>query len=565
MYREWVYLDTPLEKDIKSLSESLNVNTYIAKILLQRGITSYSEAEKYFCPSLDMLHDPFLMDGMDLAVNRLINAVQKREKIMLYGDYDVDGTTAVSVLFLFLKKSTENKNIIFYIPDRYTEGYGLSIKGIDYAIQQKVNLIIALDCGITAVDEVAYAHHHSIDCIICDHHLPSKTMPKALSVLDPKKETCDYPFKELSGCGVGFKLLEGFCIKTDTPKSALWEYLDLVAVSIASDLVSMVEENRVLMFFGLKKLNENPLPGLWSLLKISGRNVPLSVSDIVFGVAPMINAAGRMTHAKESVNVLIGEKQNVTVLDHPLKRLNTERRNLDREVTEEALLMIKDLSQSKSTVLYKKGWSKGVLGIVASRCIEKYYRPTIILTESEGKATGSARSIKGFNIYHAISQCGHLLDHFGGHAQAAGLSLPVENIDAFSKHFEKIVEETIHPDLLIPKQFIETELPLSYVNFKTYKILQRMNPFGPMNLSPLFYTENVFVKQSPQILKDKHIKGILYDFDEKNVQVPYIGFNLEEKKELMYSGTLFKVLYHIELNEFRGNKELFLNIKDIKN
>ncbi len=562
MEKRWIFKEEQDEEVVRSLSKSININTFLSRILIQRGIQTFDEAKSFFRPSLSKLNDPFLMKDMDKAVNRLCEAVFRNEKILLYGDYDVDGTTAVSLMYLFLREFTGH--LEFYIPDRYTEGYGISETGVQWASDNEFDLIIALDCGIRAIDRADQAKEHGIDLIICDHHLPGEELPNAFAILDPKQENCDYPFKELSGCGVGFKLLEGFCQQNTIDKSKLYEFLDLLAVSIASDLVSITGENRILAHYGLKKLNSQPSAGLKSLIEVAGRKGRMNITDVVFSLGPRINAAGRLSHAKESVNLLIGESEVTDQHADNLNAKNLERREYDRSITKEALQMIEELSSDlKSTVLFKQDWHKGVIGIVASRCIESYYKPTIILTESNGKATGSARSIEGFDIHEALIQCADLLEKFGGHKYAAGLTLSLDNIEPFKARFEEVVASTILPDQLIPKLHVDTELPLKHVNFKSCSILSQMEPFGPDNLSPVFGTKNVTVKESPKVLKDEHIKGFLHEVGSTKMY-EFIGFGLADKGEQMKPGVPFQAAYHIEENNFMQQKSLILNLKDVR-
>lgn len=562
MEKKWIYLTDPDEQIIQDLSTSININPTLAKILAQRGIESFDQAKEYFRPSLSTLHDPFLMKDMDKAVNRLCDAVFNKEKILLYGDYDVDGTTSVSLMFLFLKQFTDQ--IDFYIPDRYTEGYGISEKGISWAGANDFQLIIALDCGIRANERAIQSKELGIDLIICDHHLPGDELPDAYALLDPKRKDCTYPFDELSGCGVGFKLLEAFCQQNTIEKERLFQFLDLLVVSIASDLVPIKDENRTLAFYGLRKLNHSPSAGLRSLIKVSGQKTALNISNIVFSLGPRINAAGRLSHAKESVNLLIGESGETEDFADLLNTRNKDRREFDQSITEEALAMIAEMPVSKtSTVLFKESWHKGVIGIVASRCIEHYYRPTIILTESNGKATGSARSVDGFDVHSAISECEDLLEQFGGHKYAAGLTLSLDKIEAFQEKFEKVVSDRITPEQLIPTVKVDSEVKLKDVNFKTNSILSQMEPFGPQNLAPIFGTKNVTVQSKPQVMKDAHIKGFLHEIEDDKM-FEYIGFGLSEKAEEMVPGKVFQIAYHIEENNFRQQKSLLLNIQDIK-
>lgn len=562
MEKRWVYKENPEAAIVEQLSKEININEYLAKILVQRGVETFDAAKEFFRPSLSRLHDPFLMRNMDLAVNRLTEAVFNKEKILIYGDYDVDGTTSVSLIYLFLQQFSEQ--LEFYIPDRYTEGYGISKKGIDHAIDNEFTLIIALDCGVRAIDRAKQAKESGIDLIICDHHLPGDELPDAYALLDPKQNGCKYPFKELSGCGVGFKLLEGFCQQNTIEKEKLFEFLDLVAVSIASDIVPIVDENRILAFYGLKKLNQAPSAGLKSLIEISGKKNQFSISDVVFSIGPRINAAGRLTHAKESVNLLIGDETETTAFADNLNDRNKERREFDQTITAEALEMINAFNDDrKSTVLFKKDWHKGVIGIVASRCIEHYHRPTIILTESKGKATGSARSVDGFDVHEAISECADLLEQFGGHTHAAGLTLPVENVEKFINRFEQVVSERILPEQLIPKIEIDTEIPLSQISYKTYNIMTQMAPFGPQNMAPIFGTKNVIVDTLPKVIKEKHIKGFLHAENSTKL-FEFIGFGMADKMDQIEIGVPFHIAYHLEENNYMRNKSLILNLRDLR-
>ncbi len=561
MKRKWIYKKTPKKEVVEKLSKEINVNTCLAKILVQRNINSFTKAKEFFRPALSKLYDPFLMLNMDKAVNRLTEAVFNKEKILIYGDYDVDGTTSVSLIYLFLKQF--DCQLDFYLPDRYTEGYGISEKGINYAIEQDIDLIIVLDCGVRAIDQTKQAKEAAIDLIICDHHLPGEELPEVLALLDPKQKNCSYPFTELSGCGIGFKLLEGFCQQNTIDKEKLFQLLDLVAVSIACDLVSITGENRILAYHGLKKLNESPSLGLKSLMEISGLKKEKQISDVVFFIGPRINAAGRLAHAKESVKLLIGDTPKVNSFANNLNNNNKERKVYDQKMTAEALQLLSAEENRKSTVLFKKDWHKGVIGIVASRCIEHYYRPTIILTESNGKATGSARSVEGFDIYNAIDSCSDLLEQFGGHKQAAGLTLSLDNVAKFSEKFEKIVSKNILPEQLIPKILIDTEISFATINFKMYDILKQMGPFGPQNMSPLFSTTNVVIKNKPTVIKEKHIKGFLCEQNE-NKYIEFIGFGFANKREQMSEGKSFHIAYYLEENNYMGEKKLVINLKEIK-
>ncbi|MCP4458402.1 MAG: single-stranded-DNA-specific exonuclease RecJ [Cytophagales bacterium] len=563
MEKKWILNNKADNTLVEGLAKELNIAQELTSILVQRGVSTFEEAKIFFRPSLNLLHDPFLMMNMDHAVNRLCDAVFNNEKMVVYGDYDVDGTTSVAMVYSFLKEFSDH--VEFYIPDRYSEGYGISEKGVTWAADNGFSLMIALDCGIRAVDKVELANSLNLDMIICDHHLAGDIVPKATAVLDPKQPGCNYPFKELSGCGVGFKLLQGFCQQNTIPLERIFNYLDLVVVSIGSDIVPIVEENRVLAYYGLKKLNRDPSMGLKSLRDVSGMKKDMSISDVVFYLGPRINATGRLTHAKESVNLLISKSEDdLTELSKILNERNSARKDFDISITAEALEMIeKDFPTTKSSVLFKNDWHKGVVGIVASRCIEHYYRPTIILTESEGKATGSARSVNGFDVHEAIGKCSHLLEQFGGHTHAAGLSLPLENVEVFRNEFERVVSETITSDQLIPKLHIDQKVNFDFINFKTINILNQMAPFGPQNLQPLFWSENVYVKNLPRLIKDVHLKLMVYQEGHvENFDAIAFGFGDWVKK--LEPAKPFQLAYYIEENVFQGNKTLQLNVKDIK-
>ena len=565
MEKRWVQKEPIHNESKESLVKALNISADLTELLLQRGVTTFEEAKTFFRPSLNHLHDPFLMKNMDRAVNRLCDAIFSQEKILIYGDYDVDGTTSVSLVHGFLSKYSEQ--VSYYIPDRYTEGYGISIQGIEHAKAKGIGLIISLDCGIRAVDQAALARSYGVDLIICDHHLPGEVLPDALAVLDPKQADDHYPYKELSGCGVGFKLLQGFCMQNSIDLEELFQFMDLLAVSIASDIVPITGENRVMAFYGLKKLNQSPCPGLKALIDISGLKGELDISSIVFYIGPRINATGRLTHAHDSVRLLTAKDTSETeAFAEVLHAKNSERKEFDKSITEEALEMVaadEQLKIARSTVLFKNDWHKGVIGIVASRCIEKYYRPTIILTESSEKATGSARSIEGFDIHDAISQCSDLLEQFGGHTHAAGLTLPIENVPAFQQRFEEVVASSIASEILTPKIDVDLEVRLDFVNYKNYSIIKQMSPFGPHNQQPVFVTRGVKLKYPPKIVKEEHLKVSIYQDDPKFVYEA-IGFGLAEKAELIQQNQTFDIAYQIEENDYRGNKSLQLNIKDVK-
>lgn len=569
MNKRWIIKNNEKQTSVEKLSEELNIDPILAKLLSQRGIEDYDQAKSFFRPQLDDLHDPFLMQDMNRAIDRIERAIQGNEKILIYGDYDVDGTTSVALVYSFFIK--HYSNLGFYIPDRYSEGYGISFKGVDFARNNDFSLVIALDCGVKANDKIDYARKQGIDFIICDHHYPGAKLPDAEAVLDPKRKDCNYPFKELSGCGVGFKLIHAYSKTNAIEFEKLVEYLDLVAVSIASDIVPIVGENRILAHYGLKQLNNNPRPGLKSIIKIAQlTRVDIKVEDIVFKIGPRINAAGRMESAERVVELLISEK--VRESDEIAKKVNfcnDERKNVDRNITQDALRMLShedDFADKKSTVLFNDKWHKGVVGIVASRLIEIYYRPTIILTASNGLATGSARSVVGFDIYQAVEACSDLLENFGGHMYAAGLTLKIEKIKEFTKRFEEYVAENIRDEQLIPQVEVDTVLELDHINQKFYNILRQFQPFGPGNMAPVFLTKNVYDNGTGKLVGNskEHIK--LSIIDEKNPMkvFPAIAFQQAQHYQHIHKGKSFNICYSIEENTFRGQSNLQLNIKDIR-
>jgi len=568
MEKKWVIKERGESVVVRQLAGELGVSDSLANLMVQRGITTPEEAHAFFNPSLQYLHDPFMMKDMNIAVERLSTAIKKNEKILVYGDYDVDGTTAVALVYSFLKEHTSS--VEYYIPDRYKEGYGVSFQGIDFAAQNNCKIIITLDCGIKAVEKVIYARSKGLDVIICDHHYPGYEIPKALAVLDPKQPGCTYPYKELSGCGVGFKLIHAFSKIHGIPFSAIASYLDLVAVSIASDIVPITGENRVLAYFGLKQLNESPRMGLKEIIREAEVVRSLTVEDVVFKIGPRINAAGRMETGSKAVELLISSDTKLaTGISKEINNFNIERRSVDRVITSEAMRMISEdqsNTNAKTTVLYNPSWKKGVIGIVASRLIETYYRPTVILTESNGFATGSARSVQGYDLYQAIEACSDLLESFGGHMFAAGLTLKKENIKPFIQRFEKYVNNTITEDQLVPRVFIDTELSFSEINEEFFRVMSQFQPFGPENMSPLFVSRNVFDTGSGRMVgsNGEHLKLDLCQESAVTKSIPAIGFNLANNFEYIKSRNPFDICYSIEMNEFRGNKNLQLNIRDIK-
>ncbi len=570
MEKQWIIKKKGKAKDIKQLSETLNVDNVIANLLVQRGIKSYDEAKAYFRPQLSSLHDPFLMKDMKLAIERIEAAIQNNENILIYGDYDVDGTTSVAMVYSFLWKRYQNLD--YYIPDRFSEGYGISYKGIDFAHENNYSLIIALDCGIKAVDKIDYAKDKNIDFIICDHHKPGKKIPKAAAVLDPKQSKCKYPFKELSGCGVGFKLLHAYSQNNDIAFEELATYLDLVAVSIASDIVPIVGENRVLAYHGLKQLNTNPRTGLRAIIKIAGiEDKEIVINDLVFKIGPRINAAGRIESGIKAVDLLSTDDEKIALeIGEKINSYNINRKDIDESITQEALKIISEdeaLKNKKTTVLYNPGWHKGVIGIVASRLIRNYYRPTIILTESNGFATGSARSVSEFDVYKAISECSDLLENFGGHTYAAGVTLKIENIPAFQEKFEKVVSKTIKPDQLIPKINVDAKINLKDINPKFCRILKQFQPFGPENMKHVFVTEQVADYGYGRIVgrTNEHLKlDLIEKKDKSNIYYSAIAFQQAQHFDSIKDKLPFDVCYSIEENVFNGKTSLQLKIKDIK-
>lgn len=564
MVKRWLYREIPPRERVEALSKAINTNAYLSTVLMQRGIGDFESAKKFFRPSLEDLHNPFLMKDMDKAVKRLKSAIDNDEKILIYGDYDVDGTTAVSLVYSYLRKFYPNCEV--YIPDRYSEGYGVSLAGIEWAEQNGYSLIIALDCGIKSFELVRLAQQKGIDFIICDHHLPEETVPTAVAVLDPKQEDCNYPCRELSGCGLGFKLMQAYA-RLYRDEKDLYQFLDLVAVSIASDIVPIVDENRVLAYFGLKKLNEDPLPGLKALKDIAGTKNDLDISGIVFTLGPRINAAGRVAHGRAAVELLIAKtEEEANALAEKINLRNDERKEFDSSITEEAIAMIETnnmVRPSKSTVLFKNTWHKGVIGIVAARCVEKFYRPTVILTESNNKITGSARSVYGFDLYNAILECSDLLEKFGGHKYAAGLTLDASNLEAFQQRFEEVVSSTITDEMLIPVIDIDLSIQFDAISPKFLNILKQMGPFGPENPKPVFEARNVYAFNSLSSFKDRHIKFLARQEGSDNV-FQAVGFDMAEHYQQVARGDVFKMAFTIEENVYNGTTSVQLRIKDLK-
>ena len=567
MEKRWLLKERGDTHVVTTLATEMAVPAAVANLMVQRGITTKSQAEEFFNPSLASLHDPFLMKDMNRAVDRISTAISRNEKILVYGDYDVDGTTSVALLYSFLRE--RHSNLDYYIPDRYHEGYGLSSRGIDYAANGNCRLIIALDCGIKAADKVKYARSKGIDIIICDHHLPGDEIPAATAVLDPKQPGCNYPYKELSGCGVGFKLMQAYCKVQNIPFEKIVPYLDLVAVSIGSDIVPMTGENRILAYFGLKQLNDSPRLGFQKIIEKAKIRKPLAIEDVVFRIGPRINAAGRMESGSKAVELLVSQNpQDALMICDAIDINNDDRRKKDTEITSEARRMVSEdtrMGNARTTVLFHQGWHKGVIGIVASRLIETYYRPTVILTESkDGFATGSARSVPGYDLYQAIESCSDLLESFGGHMFAAGLTLKQENLQEFRARFEKFVSETIRDEHLVPSINVDEEIPLEDVTPELYRSLERFQPFGPDNTAPVFVSRRVkTLACQPVGNNGMHLKLSF----ARHIGEPLgaIAFGQADMIETFReSGGVVDIAYSVEMNEFRGKTSVQLNIKDIK-
>lgn len=571
MSNTWKYQKFNHQEKLIKLIEDLDISTSLAKLLIERGVTDFEQAKTFFRPELEGLHDPFLMKNMQAAVDRIQDAIANDEKILIYGDYDVDGTTSVALIYQYLKNFTQN--LAYYIPDRYKEGYGVSDIGIDFAIDNDISLIIALDCGTKAVDKIQRAKDNGVDFIVCDHHTPGDKLPNAI-LLNPKQDGCNYPFKELCGCGVGFKVAHALNDTFALPFSEIEHLLDLVMVAIGADIVSVMDENRIMCHYGLKKLNEHPRIGFKELLKLAKKQGTLSVTDVVFTLAPRINAAGRIKTGNKAVQLLLTTTQEeAEKIGKEINEYNTERRALDKDMTQQALTQIKKdewLLNAKSTVVFNKDWHKGVVGIVASRLIETYYRPTIVLTESNGHAVGSARSVKDFNVYNAIEQCSDLLTQFGGHFYAAGLTLPIENVPAFKMKFNEVVTDTITKEQLKAK--IEITDTIEFRDIfeaerntlpKFYRVLKQFAPFGPDNMHPIFVTKGVEIVGKARLLKEEHLKLTLKQDEYPDIQIDAIGFNMGH----FYSQIIdkqFDIAYTIEENNWQGRISLQLMLKDIK-
>lgn len=564
MDKKWVQAKSDQPAVSEVLSRELHIDIALAEILVAREIRTFEQARDFFRPDLKKLHDPFLMKDMDLAINRVEEAFRNQEKLMIYGDYDVDGTTSVALVFSFFRQF--HSQLEYYIPDRHKEGYGISTLGVDYAKKNGITLIIALDCGIKAMDKVSYAKTLGIDFIICDHHLPGTELPDAVAVLDPKRADCSYPFKELAGCGIGFKLAQAWCLKNQLNEQYYLKYLDLVMVSIAADIVPVSGENRILAYHGLIRLNSTPCTGLKALMDSCGKSKDYNLTDVVFTLAPRINAAGRMDHANQAVKMLLCEEEALAKVQSDfINRQNSDRKTSDQQITAEALAMIGEsefLMRKKTTVVYNEKWNKGVIGIVASRLTEKYYRPTIVLTLSNGLLTGSARSVPGYDLYEALLSCADLLEQFGGHKFAAGLTIKPENINIFTERFERFVAATITPDLLSPEIGINARIDLSRIDGKFQRILAQMAPFGPMNPSPVFQSDAVFMVGKPYVVGTKHLK---LNIKQQNSAIfETIGFGLAEWETRLSKDKPLSICYTIEENVWKDQKRLQLNIKGIR-
>ena len=579
--KRWVVKPQGDKAAVEALASQLGMSKVLTNLLVQRGIDTVEKAKRFFSPALRDLHDPFLMKDMDKAVERIERAVKAGEKVMIYGDYDVDGTTAVALVYKFLSQ-IGHKNLLFYIPDRYVDGYGISVRSIDHAARKGVKLVIALDCGIKAVEKVAYAKERGVDFIICDHHLPAEEIPEAVAVLDPKRNDCNYPFDELSGCGVGFKLVEAYAKRNNIPFSEIEHLLDLLVVSIASDIVPLVDENRILAYYGLRKLNSQPSKGLLSIIKICGlQGHNITIDDIVFKIGPRINAAGRMRMDEDdenaapsgghaAVSLLIeGNEQEAAKFGEVIDSFNQDRKSIDRNVTQEAHDYIEshpELKVLKSTVIYNPKWMKGIVGIVASRLIETYYRPTVVLTKSNGLVTGSARSVAGFDLYQAVESCSDLLENFGGHMYAAGLTMKEENVAAFTKRFNDYVERNIDPNILVPQVDIDSELLFSDITDEFHRQLNNFQPFGPGNSAPVFMTRGASNRGDAKLvgIECDHLRMDLIQREKPYTTIPAIAFQQPTHYEWVRSGKLISVCYQIVENHYRGTVSKQLRVKDIK-
>lgn len=559
----WKYKSEPNPKKVAYLEKALQIDHTLAKLLIQRGIENYEEAKAFFRPSLENLHDPFLMKDMDKAVSRILEAIENEENILVYGDYDVDGTTAVALVAKFLLHYSQN--VATYVPDREQEGYGISFQSVDFAYDNDISLVIALDCGIKAVDKIAYANEKNIDYIICDHHTPGEKLPEAVAILNPKQNDCPYPYKELSGCGIGFKLLQAYQQRQGVEVVSLIPYMDLVATSIAADIVPITGENRILAHLGLQTINENPSTGIKALIH-NFENKPLNIVDVVFGIAPRINAAGRLHHAKYAVELLMEEKIDEAIkMAGNISTINEDRKSLDKQITEEALRQIKNERKpdSYTNVVYHPDWHKGVVGIVASRLIETYYKPTVVFTGDGEILTASARSVKDFNLYNALENCKEHIEQFGGHKYAAGLKIKLENLDAFKNCFEETVQNTIKPENRIPEIQVDARIFLSELSLKFYRILQQMAPFGPGNMQPVFEASGLRDNGMGKVVgsDQKHLKLNIIE-GSNNKTYNGIAFNLADKIDLLKG--VFKIIFTVDINHWNGTSSIQLKIKDIK-
>ena len=566
---KWIIRESSDSATVERLAAEVGIDRVLAELLVQRGVSTFEEARLFFRPSLDRLHDPFLMKDMDAAVERLRRAIVSGEKILVYGDYDVDGTTAVALVYSFIRRFTDA--VDFYIPDRYDEGYGVSFKGIDWASDNGFGLLITLDCGIKARDKVDYAAGKGVDVIICDHHLPEDELPKAVAVLDPKREDCNYPFDDLSGCGVGFKLVQAYSQRYGIPFESLIPLLDLLVVSIASDLVTMVGENRILAHFGLKQLNDSPCQGLLAMINLSNLEPGhITVDDIVFKIGPRINAAGRMESGRLAVELLTSaDASRAMAIGEKINENNNERKNIDREITQEALEMVQSgncLCCANATIVYNPKWNKGVVGIVASRLVEAYYRPTVVLTKSNGFVTGSARSIAGFDLYDAIESCADLLENFGGHMYAAGLTLKEENLQEFADRMDAYIAGHVTAEMLTPVVEVDSKLDFAQITPKFFRILKQFQPFGPGNNNPIFVTENVYDAGTGRKVGagGVHMKLDLIQESQPYHQIPSIAFNMADYFDYIREGNPFDVCYAIVENYYRGNSSIQLRIRDLR-
>jgi single-stranded-DNA-specific exonuclease len=564
MEKRWKILSADEDK-AQALQQVIRINISLCRILAQRGIDNFEKAKDYFRPQLKQLHDPFLMKDMDKAVQRILAALERHEKILVFGDYDVDGTTSVACIYRFLKKIHKEENIAFYVPHRYKEGYGVSKMGIDFAKQNGLNLIISLDCGVKSVELIGYACTLGLDFIVCDHHLPDLELPPAIAILNPKQKDCNYPYKELCGCGVGFKLITALSQRLGLPEEEYTCYLDLVVTAIGADIVPITGENRILAFYGLQKLNSSPCAGIKALMELSGVQKKFSINNVVFIIAPRVNAAGRMDDASKAVMMFIEDDvDKAKEYAEMLHSDNTDRKEADTNITEEALAIIEGddiMINRKTTVVFKSHWHKGVVGIVASRLIETYFRPTVVLAQSGDYVGGSARSVPGFNLYEAIHGCREYLIGYGGHFAAAGMTMLPENVEAFSNKFEEIVSAAIDPYLLIPEIVIDAEIDFKNITKGFYNTICQMEPFGPENLRPVFITKNVHDTSWSKIAKEQHIRFIL---KQENIVLTGIGFNMAEKFHLLQMKKPLDIVYTIDENEWNGETNLQLKMIDFR-